>query len=269
MVRVFRFGAFSGAVFCLASVHAATFSASAPEGSANASFIRRERLPAEEQQLAVAVAAAAEIAEQVNRSSLEEQRANHSSFEESKVHAIRTLVVVDSGANNVMLTSHKFKQRPNDVWVDIGPGNENGGLKCVMTTNPVTCSADAGNPGLRSGGDSWGDRFQISTEGRRVCARRLDCNNCGWGLQLRVRCLEVNVEVNIGAGKSEGGPKCINTDQPLICAPTAGNPGVRLGGDSFQDTFEISSVGQQVCATRMDCKNCGWGVFLRVLCTQV
>jgi len=65
--------------------------------------------------------------------------------------------------------------------------------RCVTSTVPVTCAADAGNLGSRINDHPAADRFDITVNGDQVCAQRLDSNG-GWGMRLRLSCIVAGLD---------------------------------------------------------------------------
>jgi len=69
-------------------------------------------------------------------------------------------------------------------------GNSRGNKKCVNVNTPLRCSKTAGDRNRRANTNSKAnDRFDITYDGRQVCAKRLDSGG-GWGMDLRVTCAE-------------------------------------------------------------------------------
>jgi len=73
-------------------------------------------------------------------------------------------------------------------------GKSGGNKICQTFKETFECPSNAGNKGIRVNGD-WrhaGDRFKITTEGKKVCARRLDSGG-GWGMKLAITCAYKNI----------------------------------------------------------------------------
>ena len=85
-----------------------------------------------------------------------------------------------------------------------------------------------------------GDIFEITTDGAQVCARRTDSSG-GWGM--------------------------LTSSLPVICADDAGHLGNCVNSHLAGDTFEITTDGFEVCATRTDSGE-GWGMHLEIVCVS-
>jgi len=59
--------------------------------------------------------------------------------------------------------------------------------------------------------------------------------------------------------------KCVTASGPVICAGDAGHLGNRINSHQAGDTFEITTNGAEVCATRTDYAG-GWGMHLEIAC---
>jgi len=155
---------------------------------------------------------------------------------------------------------------PDTVHVLIDRSNTN--TKCVNAREPVICDADAGDLGNRINSHGARDRFEITADGARVCARRLDSGG-GWGMHLEVACRKVPPadNVNVLIDSSRTNTKCVTAPVPVICAANAGDLGNRVNNHGARDTFEITTDGDQVCARRTD-RNQGWGMHLQIACTE-
>lgn len=149
---------------------------------------------------------------------------------------------------------------PVNVLID----NSDTNVKCVDAPYPVICASDAGHIGNRVNTHSADDQFEITTDGREVCARRLD-GDAGWGMHLEITC--VSRPANVFIGNSDSNTKCVTANQPVICADDAGHLGVRVNQHSASDTFEITSAGSSVCARRTDADH-GWGMQLEIVCIE-
>jgi len=147
-------------------------------------------------------------------------------------------------------------------------GNSNSNNRCVNVPVPVACNANSGDRGIRVNGHNANDRFDISSNGNRVCARRLDSNG-GWGMQLEVSCQEiVTGPVNVRIDNSGSNTKCVNAPVPVTCNANSGDRGIRVNNpNDYSDRFEITSNGNGVCARRLD-SNGGWGMHLEVACRE-
>merc|ERR1719335_1138585 len=82
---------------------------------------------------------------------------------------------------------------PPPAKVDVFIGNSRSNTKCVNAPGPVTCDVDAGNFGKRLNDHPARDTWEITTNGAQVCARRTDRNQ-GWGMQLKIGCVEAEEE---------------------------------------------------------------------------
>mmetsp|Transcript_44470 Transcript_44470/g.81200 ORF Transcript_44470/g.81200 Transcript_44470/m.81200 type:complete len:337 (-) Transcript_44470:119-1129(-) len=151
--------------------------------------------------------------------------------------------------------------------------------KCVVVyAYPVQCSSDAANAGKRLGWGHAPDTFDIRvTMDERhhlVCARRTDINS-GWGMDLKFTCSLNGEDYLVSVGDHNVyQEKCVSDRRwaGIECDEDAGNPGRRLGGDHYGDTFEIRSYTQggngegTVCARRTNSQDAGWGLDLKVNC---
>jgi hypothetical protein len=140
--------------------------------------------------------------------------------------------------------------------------NSNENIKCVEASLPVICAGDAGQLGNRINSHNAGDTFEITTDGTQVCARRTDSTN-GWGMHLEITCMAAPVRVLIDS--SGENTKCVTASYPVTCADDAGHLGSRVNSHQADDTFEITSNGVEVCATRTDAP-VGWGMHLEIVC---
>jgi hypothetical protein len=145
-----------------------------------------------------------------------------------------------------------------NVLIDNSDENE----KCVDAPYDVVCASDAGHLGNRINTHQADDQFEITTDGSRVCARRLD-HDGGWGMHLEVTCVAAPIFVHIGS--HSGNRKCVTASTPVTCADDAGHLGNRVNSHPAGDTFEITSVGEEVCARRTDSSG-GWGMQLEIVC---
>lgn len=147
---------------------------------------------------------------------------------------------------------------PVNILIDNSDTNE----KCVDAPYPVICASDAGHLGNRVNTHSADDQFEITTPDSQVCARRLDGTQ-GWGMHLEVTCVAAPIHVFIG--NSDSNSKCVTAPTSVTCADDAGHLGNRVNNHPAGDTFEITSAGSQVCATRTDVDH-GWGMQLEIVC---
>merc|ERR1719446_293985 len=94
----------------------------------------------------------------------------------------------------------KYPQRASGATttVTIGASHNHANKRCV-SASVGSCPSDAGDKGKRVNSDPWGDRFAITVEGGKVCARRLD-NPGGWGMNLQIKCQASLAEVSVTAG---------------------------------------------------------------------
>lgn len=159
--------------------------------------------------------------------------------------------------------------------VPIGSSDTN--TKCVQTAVSLTCAANAGDRDNRVNDHNADDRFEITTNGQEVCARRIDDPNAGWGMNLEISCAANYVTVNIGPNVVHAGghrlSKCVRVDVPVACHPNAGNPGFRLNNDGGSEEFAISSGHNwregHVCAERTDTfPPQPWDQDLTIFCNQ-
>jgi len=140
--------------------------------------------------------------------------------------------------------------------------NSNENIKCVQASQPVICASDAGHLGNRVNTHHADHTFEITTDGTQVCAQRTDAPH-GWGMHLEITCVAAPVHVFVG-GSSEN-TKCVTASYPVTCADDAGHLWNRVNTHQYGDTFEISSNGVEVCATRTDTPS-GWGMQLEIVC---
>jgi len=73
--------------------------------------------------------------------------------------------------------------------------------------------------------------------------------------------------VHVLIDSSTENTKCITTAVPVVCADDAGHLGIRINSHQAGDTFEITSDGTEVCATRTDSSG-GWGMHLEIACVS-
>merc|ERR1712232_1271085 len=96
---------------------------------------------------------------------------------------------------------------------------------------------DAGNFGKRLNNHGARDTWEISTDGSQVCARRTDRNQ-GWGMQLKIACVESSepppppakpapaaAKVEVLIGSSGPNKKCVDAPVPVKCDVDAGDFG--------------------------------------------
>ena len=69
----------------------------------------------------------------------------------------------------------------------------------------------------------------------------------------------------VGIGSNSGGKKTVYLDKKFEC-PMKVSKANWLGGDSYDDTFEIMSNKDTIVVTRTDSPGSGWGMNLRVKC---
>lgn len=161
---------------------------------------------------------------------------------------------------------------PAKVQVNFGSSRTN--RKCVDAPSPVVCAANAGDRGKRVNPDyrSAGDSFEVVVEDGQVCARRLDRRDLGWGMNLQIACVEAPppVPVDVQIGSSRSNTKCVDAPGPVACEVTAGDRGIRINSDyaSAGDRFNVVAEGSQVCATRLDRPDLGWGMNLAIRCVE-
>merc|ERR1719424_1804782 len=93
--------------------------------------------------------------------------------------------------------------------VDVLIGKSQGNKMCAQASVPVKCHVDAGNFGKRLNTDyrQARDTWEITTSGTEVCARRTDRNQ-GWGMWLKIGCVEAQEE----AQKEGGHPESHSSD---------------------------------------------------------
>jgi len=140
--------------------------------------------------------------------------------------------------------------------------NSNENIKCIDAALPVICASAAGHLGNRVNIHQAGDTFEITTDGTQVCAQRTDYAG-GWGMHLEITCVAAPVRVLID--NSGDNAKCVTASTPVVCADDAGHLGNRVNSHQAGDTFEITSNGREVCATRTD-RSVGWGMHLEIVC---
>merc|ERR1719265_2019574 len=148
----------------------------------------------------------------------------------------------------VRAAAQEAQEAPPPATVDVLFGKSSSNTKCVNAPGPVTCAVDAGDFGNRLNTDysQARDTWEITTDGSQVCARRTD-RNLGWGMQLKIGCVEAQeapppATVEVVFGKSSSNTKCVDAPGPVTCAVDAGDFGNRLNTDYSQarDTWEIT-----------------------------
>ena len=82
-------------------------------------------------------------------------------------------------------------------------------------------------------------------------------------MHLEVTCVAAPIFVFIG--NSNDNRMCVTAPIPVACADDAGHLGNRVNSHTAGDTFEITSVGEEVCARRTDSGG-GWGMQLEIVC---
>merc|ERR1719271_1869252 len=82
---------------------------------------------------------------------------------------------------------------PPPAKVDVSIGKSGPNKKCVEASVPVKCDVDAGDFGKRLNNHRARDTWEITTDGSQVCARRTDRRQ-GWGMQLKIGCVEAPKE---------------------------------------------------------------------------
>merc|ERR1719162_2727507 len=161
------------------------------------------------------------------------------------------------------------------VEVYIGKSGPN--KKCVQAEFPVKCDADAANFGKRLNNHGARDTWEITVDGSQVCARRTDNNVLGWGMDLKIGCVDASEQpaapqsakvVKVYIGKSGPNKKCVQSEFPLQCDADAANFGKRLNNHGARDTWEITVDGSRVCARRTDNDLLGWGMDLMIGCVK-
>merc|ERR1719162_924530 len=114
---------------------------------------------------------------------------------------------------------------PVNVRID----NSGSNTKCVNAPVPVTCNANSGDRGIRvNNPNDYSDRFEITSNGNGVCARRLDSNG-GWGMRLEVQCQAVAPSpwLNVRIDNSNSNSRCVNAPVPVTCNANSGDRGIR------------------------------------------
>jgi hypothetical protein len=147
---------------------------------------------------------------------------------------------------------------PMAVLID----NSNENTKCVTASVPVICADDAGHLGNRLNTHQAGDTFAITVDGAEVCATRTDSSG-GWGMHLEIACVAAPVHILIDS--SDENTKCVTHSFPVSCAGDAGHLENRINSHQAGDTFDITTNGAEVCATRTDSSG-GWGMHLEIAC---
>lgn len=148
------------------------------------------------------------------------------------------------------------------VLIDTSDSN----TKCVTAPVAVICADDAGHYGNRVNSHQAGDTFDITVGGddrNEVCATRTDAE-VGWGMHLEIACVVAPVHILIG--NSAETRKCVTHSFPVSCAGDAGHLGNRINSHTAGDTFDITTEGNDVCATRTDATGVGWGMQLEIAC---
>ena len=113
----------------------------------------------------------------------------------------------------------------------------------------MVCADDAGHLGSRINSHLAGDTFEITTEGTQVCARRSDSS--GVTHPGKIRAIGSTYWV-IHIDDSSENTKCVTSSLPVICADDAGHLCNCVNSHLDGDTFEITTDGLEVCATRTD-----------------
>jgi len=100
---------------------------------------------------------------------------------------IRLENVVGGGDQTVFVDAIQIAEAPHGSEYQVFIDRSGTNTRCVTSTVPVTCAADAGDLASRINSHPAGDRFDITVNGDQVCARRLD-HGGGWGMHLRIAC---------------------------------------------------------------------------------
>merc|ERR1719378_802227 len=91
-------------------------------------------------------------------------------------------------------------------------------------------------------------------------------------MNLQIECTEAPppAPVDVPIGNSRSNRKCVDAPGPVACKANAGDQGVRINTDyaSAGDRFEVVVEGGQVCARRLDRRDLGWGMSLRIECAE-
>ena len=95
---------------------------------------------------------------------------------------------------------------------------------------------------------------------RRVT--RIDSGG-GWGMHLQITCVAAPVHTLIDSSSSN--TKCGTHSFPVSCVDDAGHLNNRINSHQASDTFDITTNGAEVCATRTD-SSAGWGMHLEIAC---
>jgi len=83
------------------------------------------------------------------------------------------------------LTTTKDPNAAREITIDIGKSDEN--KKCVQSEENVECDKNAGDRDNRMNNHNGSDRFDITVNGKEVCAQRLGSTK-GWGMDLQISC---------------------------------------------------------------------------------
>lgn len=143
---------------------------------------------------------------------------------------------------------------------------------CGRAFSGVNCEPYAGDQDNRANEDcrNCGDDFNIwradPNNPRSLCIRRDDYNG-GWGMNLEIACPvdNNNLKVIVPIGSSSVNTKCAMPDEPVQCRADGGNQGVRLGFDTYSDSYSVYQDGHRWCARRTD-HGGGWGLNLQLEC---
>jgi len=82
-------------------------------------------------------------------------------------------------------------------------------------------------------------------------------------MHLEIPCVAAPVHILIDS--SGENTKCVTHAFPVSCAGDAGHLGNRINSHQAGDTFDITTNGGEVCATRTDSGG-GWGMHLEIAC---
>jgi hypothetical protein len=153
--------------------------------------------------------------------------------------------------------------------VKIGRSSKN--EKCGKSIEALNCDTFVANKGYRVNRDhkDAGDSFRVSTDGRKVCVKRTD-STVGWDMNLEIACRvsKDTKDLNpvVAVGKSYSNQRCVFPPEGMNCKENAGNPGVRLGFDAYDDKFIVTKTASgRICAKRSDSAG-GWGMNLILEC---
>jgi len=176
----------------------------------------------------------------------------------------------------------------------IGPNKDKLEKVCAKDEFGLLCDKDSGDPEKRLNDrekKNYKDKFEIFRSGNKICAKRIDGGSRGWGMELKIECLKgpptpvptpvptppptpmpagmVRKELRIGANDRNKPKVCVKAPISWRCAKDSGDKGKRINDrNRYDDKFDITRSGNEICAKRTDSGGPGWGMHLTIECME-